>query len=797
MCYNFIKILFFISLFFIENDYLFSQKNSLQINKFNKPVVNDSNLTPLISEILLSKLNDYHAKHNLDSLFLNPVLVKAAENQAKYMSLNNEASLEQKGKYPTTADRLIFYGGSSYGDEIVLKLQLKKEKDVPTYDQIADDIAFKLLTDKKYLAYTENPKYNFTGIGTAIDEGMKKIFISVIFGNYRSLNSYLVKNGEPNSLFSTDQFKLQPYDSKICKYSDNFKNIEELQKGLFVKNNKIYFRYDNVKKLRKIIKNPDDGLSVDIVQKSQYPCAGNNIYDNNLVNKGIMIKRLMEKKIFDKNLLSESKGNRNKIEILIGDFPENIGNNYELNLLIIQDKCVCKNIFKTYLDEGNFKYSQKIDFVADTITFGNQGYSPKAEKGKISFKIPFEKNKTEYDRKDIEPVFKSFNVPEFIVDQISIIAYSSIEGIEDVNLKLQQKRAESIVNAIKKRQKNALVSKISTADNWEDFKRDVKKTEFEFLAKMTLEKAQEYIKEYQIKNRLEPVLKDERYAQIDMDITYDIEGTRKEQQYVVDRFNKAIVNNDLITALLIQKFIFKKILAGLYDTSAVYGQVIPENSKTAGMLMNKLWLDMYFNNYNSDKDYCSDVNKLYQLNPKNLYITFNNLYCRILNHEINDNMQVKIDSLYSSTFSKETVDLLNLEYQFMKLRVTDTLPNSEILVKDILGKIKAIVNVDVTNSQNALKLCKIYIKHYDYDYAIKLIEPFIYSQNIPEDLIFTFITLCSYIPYRIWSNKFLHATDVAYKMNPAKYCDLFKGNKMSFQVFDNTEVKNKYCKYCK
>jgi len=792
-----IIVILSIVIFCFKAGSVISQNNINSDNKFNKAITNDNSVSSDLSKIILVKINDYRIKHGLDSLFINSILTQAADNQAIYMSGNNEASLEQNGSLEKTSDRLVYYGGSVYGDEIVIKMPVTKGKEILTYNQLADDISFKLLTDKKSLTYFENPKYNFIGIGASLDEDMKKIYLSVVFGTYKSLNAGANRQNELNIPYTTKNYKLKAYDAKTCKLANNFKNIEELQKGLFVKDNKVYFKYDNVKKLKKILKKSKDGLAVDIIQKAQYPCIGDNIYDNNLVNKGILLKRVWAKKIFKKNLLENTKENKNKIEILLGNIPENIGTDYELNLLVIQDKCVCNNIFKTYLDEGNFKYTQKIDFVADTITFENQNYSPKAEKATLSFKIPFEKNKTEYEQKDIEPFFKSLKEPDFIVNNLAIIAYSSIEGIKENNLTLQQKRAESIVNAIKKRQKNAIVSKITATDNWEDFKRDVKTTEFEFLAKMTLEKAQDYIKEYQIKNRLETILKNHRYAQIDMEVTYDIEGTKKEQIYVVNRFNKAIEKNDLITALLIQKYIFNKILAGLYDTAAVYSQVIPENINTAGLLMNKLWLEMYFNKNNADYDYCSQIEKLHKLNKKNIYITFNYLYCRILNHEINDKIQTQIDSLYTSTFSKETVDLLNLEYQFMKLKATDTLPNSEILVNEILEKIKSIVNVDVSNSQNALKLCKIFIKHNDYDYAIKLIEPFIYVQNITEDLIYTYITLCSYVPYRIYSNKFLHATNVAYKMNPKKYCELFNGTKMSFQVFDNTQLKTNYCKYCK
>jgi uncharacterized protein YkwD len=95
MSNKFVKIVRIIIIIFFNASLVYSQNSNKA--KYNKTIADDSSLTPVISEILLARINDYHAKHGLDSLFFNQVLINAAVNQADYMSLNNDANLEQKG----------------------------------------------------------------------------------------------------------------------------------------------------------------------------------------------------------------------------------------------------------------------------------------------------------------------------------------------------------------------------------------------------------------------------------------------------------------------------------------------------------------------------------------------------------------------------------------------------------------------------------------------------------------------------------------------------------------------------
>ena len=94
-------------------------------------------------------------------------------------------------------------------------------------------------------------------------------------------------------------------------------------------------------------------------------------------------------------------------------------------------------------------------------------FVPVAESTVLSFRIPFKQGKYDYKKDDIEPFIKSLNQPDFIINELTISAYSSIEGSEKINKVLQQKRAESIVKVLKQRQKTDIKTYIFTNDSWE------------------------------------------------------------------------------------------------------------------------------------------------------------------------------------------------------------------------------------------------------------------------------------------------------------------------------------------
>ena len=797
--------LFLIVLFF--NFTIVNAQNTIDTAKFNQKIDPEDFKPELFKEIFLYQYNAYRIKNELDSIKANDILMKAAEDQASYMSSREEKSISQGGKKKTTGDRVEFYGGSQFAFELINKINIIKGKNRLRYSDVVGNMLYKWTSNKKNRAILEDKNFIFIGIHATSDLSGKKAYVSIVFGNYKSFNKGVEHKDDLTFPYTTKKYGLKPYSQKTCKKVDQFKNIEELQKGIYVKDNLIYFKYNDLKRLKKLISaGGKNGLAVDIVQKEQYVCGQENIIDNNLVNKGILVKRIWMKKMIKKNLIQDKKEQKKKIDVVIGKWPKGLDpdGDYEYNLLIIKDKHVCRNINQSYLEKGSLEYNDNTWFLPDTTTIANMEYSPIAEESDLSFRIPFERNKFDYKQEDIAPFLNTLNEPDFVVQTLKISAYSSIEGNVAINKKLQKRRAESIVQSLKDRQGGKNINKtIETDDSWDDFKNSVQGTKYQNMASMTKSEAQAYIKEKKLNDKLEYLLKDQRYAQLEMHIKYEIEG-EKEQAYVVSRFNKAARNcGDRDKALLIQKYIFNKIIDEDYDKEAVFNMVIDStNAECVGLLMNKLWLEKFVNEDVIDDETCKRIDKYYDMAPENPYIVFNKYFCEIQNGvyksmENINKMQNKIDALYKSKLSKELVDNLNLEYQFIVMNTIDTTDSPNSLVIESLERIKEIVNVEDANWQSSLKLAYIFIDHGDYNYSAKLLEPFIYEDKVYDELLFTYISLCSYSTYRMMSNRFVTAMQKAKIADSKRFCELFKGERFSIQVLENTIVKEIYCKSCK
>ena len=757
----------------------------------------------LLQQVLEDEINAVRLKQEIDSLKQNVILQNAAEDQAEYMASKDMATTLQSGKKKTTGKRIEYYGGSNKGTEIVTKTSPKKGKYLFTYKKLAQDIMFRFLKSKKTSTHITMPVYVFCGIGAALDDAGRKVYVSIVFGNYDSFNNGAERRNEMDIPYSTKKYGLKHADEKICKKTKKFKNLSSLQGSLHIVKNKIYFQYNNLKALRKLIKDPKDGLAIDIVQKVQFGCTGDNIMDNTLVNRGIMQKRIYAHKLYKKNLITDTKQRKTKIKVLLGTIPPELDGDYEINLMIIKQKHVCKECTPISHIEGTVEYNKELDLLADTIQTDTETYLPKPEKNVLTFKIPFEKNKFEYQQSDIEPFIKKLKEPDFIIDKLKITAYSSIEGSDANNKQLQEKRAQSIVSALSQRQKKEIKPEIVTGYNWDGFKRDLTGTAYENITNMSMVQAQQYIKDNKLSKKLEPYLKNERYGIIELSVSYEIKGD-KEEQYVVSRFNKAVKNNNKELALSIQKYIFKKVLADKYDTLAVSNQEIPLNTGMAGLYMNKLWLQKYVRSDFLDESYCKKIDALSHLVPENYYLKFNSIYCKIHNKlsyadetEI-DRFQQAIDSLYETSLSKETIDKLNLDYQINVIQAIDTTDTPTPLVKEKLQKIKKIANIDESNDdwQNAMKLSYIFVQAKDYDFAAKILEPFIYEKSVYEELLYNYIYLCTYSDARIFSNRFVYAMRKAQAMNPKRFCEMFTKKKISFQILRNSLVKEIYCQYC-
>ena len=753
-----------------------------------------------LPRLLVTELNKFRVKNGLDTFELKQLLVKAAEIDADKMAGDGQVKVDPL----KVKKNLIKVGGTNKGEEVAMNAPVNKGRDNYKTDQVAKVIYTRWENNKKDKEVLLKAKYMMIGISCILDDDKKKVYATAVFGGYDSFNEGAKKKKELAVPFNTKSKKLLTADVKSCKTCDKWKNYDVLQKGLIVENGKIYLEYANLKDLKRILKKPKDGLAVDVVQKAQYEKADYNIVDNNLQNKGIMQKVITKDKLFAKNLIvadpkSKKKIKINKIKVEMGKLNPKITGPYELNLIVIQDGHVCRTVTRSYLEKGDQESNTPIGLIPAEETVGlKPPFEPRSESSILNFMIPFEKNKSEFKTEDVQPFIKAMNEPDFIIDGLYIYAYSSIEGDAAANAKLQRKRAESVTAVLQSMQNNKISPNIETKDSWNLFELEMEDGKYDELVKLGKEKAIKKLNsDSKLLEELEPVLSKERFAQIVMDVTYDISGN-KEQKFTAVSFARALKASKIQQAYKIMEYAYNKKVEKKYTEDIMDSLKIPNDSKYANLLNNKIYYNYLAKNSLVDDEDYEELKGLEKLDPTNDIIRYNRIYSSITldstlgTKEQQAKTQLDIDALYKSKIEKKLVDGLNIEWQFKIMESLDTLENSEPLIEACIEKIKSFYNFKEASWQNALKLAYAFTRGKDYKFSSNILEPFLKIENVDEGLLFSYISIASHLPEKFYSRTFSDALHKAKERNPERYCQLFGEPRMSFQVLDNPSAKSDY-----
>lgn len=764
-----------------------------------------------LERLLLKGMNNMRRELGYDTLESNSILKNASELQADHMTKSGKAETYcEKRKYRTTEKRLTTLGGSQNAEEIVAGISISKGKDYISAKEAAATLLHKWKDSKKDRAIITNGRYVLYGLTAKPEKKGKTIYISTLLSGYDITNDGMKKRSEIKPSYTSKNKKLQPFTPQGCKSCNKFTDYDSLRNGLYVnRDGDVYLKYYDLKTLKKLFKRSGDGLAVDIVQRAQYENPEYNIYNTRLFSRGILLKFVSGDKLMKNNIAQfnvKSKGKKNKKEetlnTKIGKFPKNIKGEYEMNLIIIQDGQVCKIIRPAYIETGIQKGVQcEMLLMPDSAAYLKPMFEPKAEGSLLTFKVPFEKNKSEYKEDDLKPLLDSLQEPEFTIDGIYIKAYSSIEGDSVSNALLQKNRAKSIIDALSKDRKAEIPTSITTSDSWLLFTMEMEDGQYDYLAKMTKHKAiHEINTKPGLAEELEPILAKERFAQIILDVTYDVKGDN-EERFCVAKFNSAAKHGDIKQAEKIQYYIEKNISNKRFKEDVLSKLIIPQQPALSGLMMNQIVYNYFRNNRTVTEEDKTNLKELVKLDSKNTYVKYNYLFSKIHTEPTTDNakiteLQSEIDDLYKDlSFPKRYVDGLNTEFQFSIMDALDTLEGSEVQIQHCINKIKSYYDFKKASWQNSLKLAYSFIKHKEFNYSANLLEPFIDNTNVNEDILFTYISACSNVPERIVSKPFAEALRKAHKINPDRYCKLFGFPNLSFQVFEIPQIKEDYLKF--
>ncbi len=270
--------------------------------------------------------------------------------------------------------------------------------------------------------------------------------------------------------------------------------------------NNLYFEVNDKEWFGKVFKEKGSGLAIDVVLKDRYDCQAERLQRSQI--KGLLLKPVYSEKLMS-GLVDAGEG---LFKVNVGEVPQGLilNNELEYNILFIGNYNLCQYYITYNLDSYSWglldsgMYLDELTTGTKQITVDDQKYSIKRKT--LKFIIPFKKNKANYSKADIKPVYDSLNLTDFDIKTLKINAYASIEGIRGRNIELQNERARSIVEALQSFQLPSISTEISASENWVEFFKDIDGTKYEYLKPFSKAEIREKISGG-VSAKMEPIFK--------------------------------------------------------------------------------------------------------------------------------------------------------------------------------------------------------------------------------------------------------------------------------------------------
>ena len=483
--------------------------------------------------------------------------------------------------------------------------------------------------------------------------------------------------------------------------------------------------------------------------------------------------------------------------------PENLlKSELEFNILFLGNRSLCR--YQTIFNLQAYSWDLlDMGMYLDSLSIDDKKIGNIVEGFKIMrFEIPFQKNKSTYEASDIKSVYDSLNLTDFNIEAITIKAYASIEGSVERNLKLQNQRATSIIQALQSYQKPTIENEVTTAENWVEFLNDIEETEFAYLKDLSKKQIKNKLTA-SLSQKIEPLLKNHRKAVISLELTRKDYYESLNEDGLIEAFNISILNKDLMEAARLQNALFNRLKYLEISPGILDKLQIPEQLNYVQFLNNRSAFRYQLDERRIliSKD---ELEKIKKLSPENKRVNYNLVVLkfkmwRFKFTEVNrEKFIIEIRDLEKLGIAKNLIERMLMNFHIIK-------SEREMQIRDYDSKDESVEYIfdnydDLKLSDTDYFSLAQFLAYYgNIDWAAELLSDKVRTINVDEDLLFYYLNLTLI-------NKTLTKTDEyrtvmlnASTMNKERYCALFNSvedDGVTFQLLEDIYLRKGYCEIC-
>ena len=577
----------------------------------------------------------------------------------------------------------------------------------------------------------------------------------------------------------------------------------EVQMGVSItETHDVYFIITDPVWFAKLFRTATDGIAIDLVSKDQYVCGGTNKTEISWASKGTLLEPMYLPKL-KANGLTLPNG---YYAVKVGTLPPNLwGEDLEANVLIIQNYNLCQ--YKTFYQLPTFGwglldmglYLNKLVFKSDKDS--SKTLYQRVFQKEFKFIVPFQKGKYEYSAADVKPIFDSINLNEYDIKSITIRAYSSIEGPKNVNIDLQEKRAQSIVTALQGYQKSTIKMDIHASENWVEFLQDVKTTKYAAFATLTKDEIKAKLTDKTIAADLEPILKKHRKAILYIELDKKNPYLNTDSEQLVKQFNTSITEKNLQRAMEIQTVLYDRLRSEAAENYANKME-IPKKLEFNVLLNNKgLFSFLVDMDAEAALKQFQELSKLFPTEGRfryNICVLKFQLWLEGTLTTKPDDFKIEIYSLNKYGIPSTLINRMLVNFYIIR-------GDQYMQVKDYLNKDKCLTSIQsiyknlTMTDADMVSLAQYFSYYAKYDWATALLKTKINNIDVDEELLFYYINLTVSDPAYTDKPEYRSIMLNAININQKRYCAAFnsitKGG-ITFYLLDDAYLKKTYCENC-
>lgn len=771
--------------------FCFSQQSILELNLKN---LNYN----LIESEFISHLNQLRNDKGLHLLINDNILKKAAKDQADYQLKKHFLTHGQTEKNKETPQNRVFYyeGTHSLVGENCIKIPLKStfkpkykktEFEVKTYKDAGEALFLGWKNSPGHYKNMIDPDYEVTGIGFSFDSDSNYLYCAQVF----ALKPYY-----PSIEYQSpaDAYGIKPFNQSVCTVFETLEGRKALKSfQLTLSNDSIFLRSEDLQSLAKFFNNANDGIYFDLVQRKQFVCEKNNLLHGSPLFDGKMLKPVLFKDILKRN---RAKDGRNLYASICATPKQLKDAKVQINYGIFKNGVSCEYIYPIEVPNKN------LDILAlypKWIFKENIEIKPDSFIGALSFTMPFERSETKLSEKRISQLKEKLEIYKPFITDLNLQTFSSIEGNTQINFKLQQERANTIIAILNQYSTLKVGLNKQESENWEEFFAMIENTPVDYLKKLPREKIKEKLKSKSLLDSLDYLLRKNRTALLTINLKVKIDNNSN-PYLILGAYKKSIQEGDSLKAFIQQNKILDYISKYQFNRADLLPIEIPKTKKFLPHLTNYLAIAVKDDELIYSQEARSIAKSIYEIDTNYLPVKFN---CCIMAirylHEFNDTifpiaiLEKNMLNCFKLNTSEDSVIVnhMLLNYNILSLYNNWLTHQYQKIDKHLLEVKKYYPGAHISE-QEAIQLGLLFNNYARYDWTIDLLLPYIKNKTKNENMMFLFVQTYACFKKGILTEldweKYLKKVK---KMNKQRFYTWI--NEVNYQLLRQDLIKKEFC----